>query len=53
MIVPRGFEANADAAAQQVQERRRAQLETRNDALRFILIPIVLELGIILNFCHQ
>uniref|UniRef100_A0A0R3RTD7 Anoctamin n=1 Tax=Elaeophora elaphi TaxID=1147741 RepID=A0A0R3RTD7_9BILA len=44
MFVPRGLEAGGDAAAQ-VEERRRAQLETRNDALRFLLIPVVLELG--------
>lgn len=46
MFVPRGLEAGANVAAQQVEERRRAQLETRNDALRFLLIPIALELGI-------
>ncbi|VDP13405.1 unnamed protein product [Onchocerca flexuosa] len=49
MFVPRGLEAGGDAAAQQVEERLRAQRETRNDALRFLLIPVVLELGA--HFC--
>ncbi|EJW82073.1 hypothetical protein WUBG_07015 [Wuchereria bancrofti] len=49
MFVPRGLEAGANVAAQQVEERRRAQLETRNDALRFLLIPVALELGA--HFC--
>lgn len=44
MFVPRGLEMGGDAAAQ-MEERRRAQLETRNDALRFLLVPVALELG--------
>uniref|UniRef100_A0A915PVV3 Uncharacterized protein n=1 Tax=Setaria digitata TaxID=48799 RepID=A0A915PVV3_9BILA len=49
MFVSRGLETGSDAAAQQAEERRRAQLETRNDALRFLLIPVALELGA--HFC--
>ncbi|EFO27204.1 hypothetical protein LOAG_01269 [Loa loa] len=49
MFVPRELEVGGDAAMQQVEERRRAQLETRNDALRFLLIPVTLELGA--HFC--
>lgn len=45
MFVPRGFEADAGAAARIAEERRRAQLETRNDAIRFLMFPVIIELG--------
>lgn len=44
MLAPRGLETSGDAAAQ-VEERKRAQLEIKHDALRFLLIPVALELG--------
>lgn len=45
MFVHRSFDGDNDAAARLAAEHRRAQLETRNDALRFLMFPLVLELG--------
>ncbi|VDM96231.1 unnamed protein product [Thelazia callipaeda] len=49
MFLPPTLEDGTVNSAQIAKDRQRARMESRNSALRFVLIPVAMELGA--HFC--